>query len=175
MRPEIQDLGHSKKTRHHERPGSVCRLVGGGPPHVPARGGSLCRHEHQSHGAVVSRVVATGDRRWQGQLSGSRSDGPKPLHRADTVCSQANMVRRGSTVRVRQRALQNPRSRGFFVRTTCCSSHVRWVWSRLWSFRVDDPLLAGPDSTDIPRPPASYPLPGGSFRSAESLIGETSP
>ena len=30
--------------------------------------------------------------------------------------------------------LQNRSARA--SRTTCSSSHVRWVWSRLWSFRV---------------------------------------
>ena len=47
------------------------------------------------------------------------------------------MVRRGSTVRVRQRACKIPAHGDFPFRTTCSSSHVRWVWSRLWSFRVE--------------------------------------
>src|SRR5437868_12162165 len=48
------------------------------------------------------------------------------------------MVRRGSTVRVRQRACKIPAHGDFSFRTTCSLSHVRWVWSRLWSFRVRD-------------------------------------
>jgi len=61
---------------------------------------------------------------------------------------QTSMVRRGSTVRVRQRALQNPRSRGFTFRTTCSSSHVGWVWSRLWSSRVRTKLTGATTGAD---------------------------
>ena len=39
------------------------------------------------------------------------------------LAAPASMVRRGSTVRVRQRALQKPRSRGFFVQTNLHSLH----------------------------------------------------
>src|SRR3954447_22907722 len=48
------------------------------------------------------------------------------------------MVRRGSTVRVRQRALQKPRITGLSVSPrTCTISSVRWVWSPLWSLQVE--------------------------------------
>jgi hypothetical protein len=40
----------------------------------------------------------------------------------------------GSTVRVRQRACKIPAHWDFPFRTTCSSSCVRWVRSRLWSF-----------------------------------------
>src|SRR5205085_6024194 len=33
----------------------------------------------------------------------------------------------------------------FAFRSTCRTRSVRWVWSRLWSFRVDGPLSARPD------------------------------
>jgi hypothetical protein len=49
------------------------------------------------------------------------------------------MVRRGSAVRVRQRALQKRCKRAFF-----CSGRLAdapdcgWVWSRLWSLQVEE-------------------------------------
>ena len=46
------------------------------------------------------------------------------------------MVRRGSTVRVRQRALQKPRNRAFCLARTCTSSSAQLVWSPSWSLRV---------------------------------------
>jgi hypothetical protein len=39
-------------------------------------------------------------------------------------------------VRVRQRALQKRRNRRFPFRPPCELSHVRWVWSTLWSSQV---------------------------------------
>ena len=62
------------------------------------------------YGAERSQPVATGGR-WDDLESGS--DTRKPLPWVATSCPDPKMVRRGSTVRVRQRALQNPRSRGF--------------------------------------------------------------
>src|SRR6266511_3542925 len=64
------------------------------------------------YGAERSQPVATGGR-WDDLESGS--DTRKPLPWVATSCPDPKMVRRGSTVRVRQRALQKPRSRGFFV------------------------------------------------------------
>jgi ABC-2 type transport system ATP-binding protein len=61
------------------------------------------------------------------------------------VLTTPYMVRRGSTVRVRQRACKIPAHGDFPFRTTCSSSHVRWVWSRLWSFRV----VKGSDSLSV--------------------------
>jgi hypothetical protein len=47
------------------------------------------------------------------------------------------MVRRGSTVRVRQRALQKRRKSALSrSRSTCSNANVRWVWSRVWSFQI---------------------------------------
>ena len=53
------------------------------------------------------------------------------------------MVRRGST------AFTKDLHVGAFVFTsTCRFSRVRWVWSRLWSFRVQNGVaLAGPQVT----------------------------
>jgi hypothetical protein len=51
------------------------------------------------------------------------------------------MVRRGSTVRVRQRALQKPRTRGFLFGSICRFSNVGQVWSPLWSLQVENALL----------------------------------
>jgi hypothetical protein len=35
-----------------------------------------------------------------------------------------------------------PHVGAFAFRTTCSLSNVRWVWSRLWSFRVENALTA---------------------------------
>src|SRR5207245_8058604 len=60
----------------------------------------------------------------------------------DDLTHRPFFIERGSTVRVRQRACKIPAHGDFPFRRTCSSSHVRWVWSRLWSFRARDrPLL----------------------------------
>jgi hypothetical protein len=48
-------------------------------------------------------------------LRGNRKNKRNPLPWVATSCRSQRMVRRGSTVRVRQRALQKPRKRGFFL------------------------------------------------------------
>src|SRR5262249_27571044 len=52
--------------------------------------------------------------------------------------SARRMVRRGSTVRVRQRALQKPRTWAFHFGSICRLSNVEQVWSPLWSLQVED-------------------------------------
>jgi hypothetical protein len=47
---------------------------------------------------------------------------PKPLPPVATTCREERMVRRGSTVRVRQRALQKPAQAGFCMDSLCISS-----------------------------------------------------
>jgi catechol 2,3-dioxygenase-like lactoylglutathione lyase family enzyme len=64
------------------------------------------------YGAERSQPVATGGR-WDDLESGS--DTRKPLPWVATSCPDPKMVRRGSTVRVRQRALQKPRKSRLFV------------------------------------------------------------
>ena len=66
----------------------------------------------------------------------SRENKPKPLPAVVTGCLRALMVRRGSTVRVRQRALQSASIGAFCFARTCTISSVRWVWSPLWSPQV---------------------------------------
>src|SRR5437660_11482417 len=62
------------------------------------------------------------------------------------------MVRRGSPVRVRKRALQKPRVAGLFcVGSICRSSNVGQVWSPLWSLQVENPVKRGPTETVGPR------------------------
>src|ERR671936_26297 len=62
---------------------------------------------------------------------GNGKNKPKPLPAVATHCRLERMVRRGSTVRVRQRALQKRRKAALFSFTkTCTISSVRWVWSR---------------------------------------------
>src|SRR5438034_1716391 len=52
------------------------------------------------------------------------------------------MVRRGSTVRVRQRALQKPRITGLSFRVDLQVLERGQVWSPLWSLQVENALLA---------------------------------
>src|SRR5579862_2153962 len=40
-------------------------------------------------------------------------------------------------------SVKAPHVGAFAFRPTCPSSRVRWVWSRLWSFRVDEPYQRG--------------------------------
>src|ERR687896_563851 len=56
------------------------------------------------YGAQRSQLVATGGK-WEGAENGS--DKRKPLPSVASSCLSRSMVRRGSTVRVRQRALQS--------------------------------------------------------------------
>ena len=60
----------------------------------------------------------SGRNQWQPVANGTSpengSNKPKPLPPVATSCRSERMVRRGSTVRVRQRALQNPRKSGSF-------------------------------------------------------------
>jgi hypothetical protein len=50
------------------------------------------------------------------------------------------MVRRGSTLRVRQRALQKPRKSGLPIGRICRRFTLRWVWSSVWSLQVEADL-----------------------------------
>jgi hypothetical protein len=65
-----------------------------------------CLYGRQRMEHLWSRAVATSGNRgkWDGPENGQNS--PKPLPWVATSCDRAWMVRRGSTVRVRQRALQ---------------------------------------------------------------------
>jgi hypothetical protein len=97
-----------------------------------------------------SPAGATGGNGWQFGAREDGSDRRKPLRWVATGCRGVRMVRRGSAVRVRQRALQKPRkSRLFSVGATCRSSSVRWVWSRLWSFQVHEPHVITTESAGI--------------------------
>src|SRR6266571_2971584 len=62
--------------------------------------------------------VATGGNQWQSVGRKSGRNKPKPLPWVATGCRSKYMVRRGSPVRVRKRALQNPRKRPFLIGTT---------------------------------------------------------
>jgi hypothetical protein len=80
-------------------------------------------------GALWSPVVATGGN--HRQIDRTR----KPRRQAKSVAN--GMVRRGSPVRVRKRALQKRRISALFrSEVTCRRSSVQWVWSRLWSFQI---------------------------------------
>jgi hypothetical protein len=88
--------------------GQACVLRTGGAPNptshrIPATGMER----------LWSLAGATGDNRWQ--IGRPRNGGikPKPLPPVATSCRGTLMVRRGSTVRVRQRALQKRRKSRF--------------------------------------------------------------
>src|SRR5436305_2924186 len=80
------------------------------------------------------------------------------------------MVRRGSTVRVRQRALQKVQHvAAFAFSPTCRVRSVRWVWSRLWSFRVQNgvaPKLLCPLLERAPPHPSAEPSAAGTSPAA---------
>jgi hypothetical protein len=61
-----------------------------------------------------SPVVATGGKRWQIGPTQEGSDTRKPLPWVANACCRGSMVRRGSAVRVRQRALQKRRISALF-------------------------------------------------------------
>ena len=78
-----------------------------------------------------SRAVATGGNRWH---SGGRENGEikrKPFPWVATGCVRRSMVRRGSTVRVRQRALQTARKSDLYFRIDLQVVERGQVWSPL--------------------------------------------
>jgi hypothetical protein len=75
----------------------------------------LCRGGPTTFHLYGAPVVATAGNRWQVGRRGSRQNKPKPLLSVATGCHGNAMVRRGSTVRVRQRALKPPQNSRF-----CC-------------------------------------------------------
>jgi len=96
------------------------------------------------YGAQRSQPVATGGK-WDGADNGSNKQ--KPLPWFATGCLSRSLVRRGSTVRVRQRALAKaPGIGAFSFRSTCTTSIKRWVWSRLWSLQVHEPQVITPET-----------------------------
>src|SRR6266542_4769173 len=61
----------------------------------------------------------SGRNQWQSQanrLADETKNRPNPLPPAATCCAERYMVRRGSPVRVRKRALQSPRTPALFGR-----------------------------------------------------------
>jgi len=66
--------------------------------------------------------VATG-RKWEAAENGSNRPIGNQWQRTATVSER--MVRRGSTVRVRQRALQKRRKAALLFRTNCTISNMR--------------------------------------------------
>ena len=83
------------------------------------------------------------------------------------------MVRRGSTVRVRQRALQKSRKTELFVGPSCTNSSTRRVRSRLWSFQIQEisggNATVGPDPGAVGRRSGSLRATGVACRSRSSV------
>jgi hypothetical protein len=94
-RPDC-DGKRSRRLRHPLRT-MLLRATGYGP-------GLVANGDNEAwslYGAQRSQLVATG-RKWEGAENGSLKR--KPLPRVATRCLSRSMVRRGSTVRARQRA-----------------------------------------------------------------------
>src|SRR2546429_5794338 len=81
-------------------PRALTRLSRGGP--------TTC---HLYGAPWLQRVAING----KSDARGSGENKPKPLPWVATGCVRSSMVRRGSTVRVRQRALQRPRKAELFL------------------------------------------------------------
>jgi hypothetical protein len=77
--------------------------------------------------SLWSPVVATGGNQWQIGSERKPKNKPKPLPWVATGCVRRSMVRRGSTVRVRQRALAKKKSpeTGIFVACHSATEHLR--------------------------------------------------
>jgi hypothetical protein len=116
------------------------------------------------YGALWLQPVAVS--RKSGGLKNRRNT-RKPLPWVASGCLR--MVRSGSPVRIRKRALQKaPLVGASAFRSTCRVSSVRWVWSRLW-IRATDRL--GTTASDSPTrssadsPPSPTQRPAGDSRS----------
>jgi hypothetical protein len=100
--------------------------------------------------------MATG-RKWDDLESGS--DTRKPLPWVATGCRKRHMVRRGSTVRVRQRALQKPRKSGLFLSSQLAESPACGRYGALYgAFRFENQSASrrsGRGCGRSPRIPAS--------------------
>jgi hypothetical protein len=76
----------------------------------------------------------SGRNQWQ-PVAKIGSNKPKPLLPVETSCRSERMVRRGSTVRVLQRALQKSRKSGLLrsdrlaLRRMCCGMEPLWSFS----------------------------------------------
>src|SRR5918994_7950457 len=85
-----------------------------------------------------------------------------PLPSVATGCRVQRMVRRGSTVRVRQRALQRPRKTGLFVGYGLPRIRFTRLWKGLWKNQtVSSPVRS--DLTGSGTSRRYYDRPTGSF------------
>ena len=94
--------------------------------------------------------MANGGKGFRAQDAKSRISTRKPSPPFATVCCQGNMVRRGSTVRVRQRALgKGPQARAFCFLTSLHFSQYAQVWNRFWNSQTQDgPILSSGLATE---------------------------
>jgi hypothetical protein len=116
------------------------------------------------YGAQRAQPVATSGK-WDGAERGSLRR--KPLPGVATGCGESSMVRRGSTVRVRQRALQRPCKSGFYSPL---------ILHSLQRAPGMEPIMELPGSRHRPSSPhASRPGPAADLRglsdNADSAIG----
>src|ERR1700756_4506986 len=61
------------------------------------------------------------------------------------------MVRRGSTVRVRQRALQRPRTAGLFLSDEAARLQHARAWKALWKIQLSEPFPRRPSRGALSR------------------------
>jgi hypothetical protein len=120
--------------------------------------GFCCRGRGWSlYGVPWSQPVATGRKSPRRE---SRVIRRKPLRSVATGCRAQRMVRRGSTVRVRQRVLQKPRTQGLFVSPKLAHSPAWGRYGALWSLQVEKCLRKAARTATLqiamelqPRPP----------------------
>jgi hypothetical protein len=85
---------------------------------------------------------------------------PKPLPWVATSCRSERMVEEGvSGSSPEEGSAKAPHVGAFSFMPTCAEPNVRWVWSRIWSFRADEAsrwATMGP--TRHRRAPEPHPL-----------------
>ena len=111
----------------------ICTL----PTRTPRRGWSV-------YGAERSQPVATGCK-WDRRESGSNRREPLPW--VATSCARTLMVRRGSRVRVRQRACKSPGNRAFTLRSTARCAASGGYGARYGAFRSREAACRSPEAT----------------------------
>jgi len=109
------------------------RRAQGGTPEASAHRRSSAKG-WSIYGAQRAQPVATGGK-WN--TPKNRSNKPIRNRWQPTATVPERMVRRGSTVRVRQRLCKSPAKRRFFVRVHLRGPQRAMVWSPFWSLQIE--------------------------------------
>jgi hypothetical protein len=129
-RPPLYREGLNTRRVHGRTPGSLWPSAIHGDRRSTAKGWSI-------YGAKRAQPLGTGGK-WD--TPKNRSNRPTRNRWQPTATGSQRMVRRGSTVRVRQEGSAKAQHVAAFAFSspTCTVGSVRWIWSRLWSFRVQN-------------------------------------